>query len=881
VNPLGLDSVAPVFSWAIGDARFGATQQRYQLRVYVMDLSGGAKSAEIWNSGVVRSSISHRSYAGPGLQPHTRYRWCVRVWDQAGKVSPWSEPAWFETGFLFPLRPWPTAQWIAASTEGGACPYLRGIFKIPVRPRSARLYITARGLFEAHLNGRRIGEDRLTPGWTDYRKRIEYLTYDVTVQLRRGVNTLGAILANGWYAGHLGWEASPNRQHYGTQPALLAVLRLVETDGTVRWLGTDDTWTWRAGPLLSADLYQGENYDARHELACWSDARLTGSRRWMPVKKMEFPEVDLNGKVMAPVRAIERIKPVGIRTIEPGRHVVDFGQNLVGVVRLRLRAPRGTRITLRHAEMLQDYGEPYTDNLRSARATDHYVARGGDVEVFEPRFTFHGFRYAEISGLPGSLVPSDIRAVVMHTDIDPTGTFETSNSLLNQLQRCIRWGQKSNFLEVPTDCPQRDERLGWTGDAQIFLTTASFNYDVAAFFRKWLRDLTDAQHENGAFPDVAPDLLKLMYGSKRKMGNAAWADAGVICPWLIYRRYGDESILVRHYESMARWIDYQESTAEGYIRPDTAFGDWLAPDAARPNWASTPCDLIGTAYFARTTYIMTEVARILKKDTDTLRFERLYKKVIRAFNRHYVTSDGRVVGDSQTAYLLALGFDLLPVAMRPRAVAHLERALARRNFHLSTGFVGTPLLAPVLSRVGRTDLAYRLVLNETYPSWLFPIKNGATTMWERWNSWTPQGGFGEAAMNSFNHYAYGAIGEWLYAVVGGIDLLEPGFRRILLRPRPGGGLTFAKATLKCPHGLIRSSWTLNATGLHWSVLVPCNTVAIAVPPATSLAGMTINGRHWLHHRGVRSIKAIEGEPTISLVAGTYEFHITHPRVLST
>ncbi|MFA6960949.1 MAG: family 78 glycoside hydrolase catalytic domain [Opitutaceae bacterium] len=839
------------------------------------------KSVEFWDSGVVKSADSLVSYAGPDLQPHTRYQWRVRIWDQADKVSPWSEDAWFETGFLLPFAAWPAARWITASAEGEACPFMRGGFRLTARPLSARLYITARGLFEAHLNGRRIGRDRLTPGWTDYRKRIEYLTYDITGQLRRGANTLGVVLANGWYAGHLGWEASPNRQHYGAQPALLAVLRLVETDGTVRWLGTDDTWIWRAGPLLSADLYQGENYDARRELAGWSDARPGSSRGWMPVKPADFPAVELNGKTMPPVRAIEMVKPVDIRTPGPDRQVVDFGQNLVGVVRLRLRAPRGTRITLRHAEMLQDYGEPYTDNLRSARATDHYVARGGGVEIFEPRFTFHGFRYAEISGLPGGLAAKDVRAVVMHTEMSPVGTFETSNPLLNQLQRCIRWGQKGNFLEVPTDCPQRDERLGWTGDAQIFLTTASFNFDIAAFFTKWLRDLTDAQHESGAFPDVAPDLLKLMYGPKRKAGNAAWADAGVICPWLIYQRYGDVSVLGRHYESMVRWIDYQERTADDCIRPDTAFGDWLAPDAARPNWASTPCDLIGTAYFARTTGIMAQVARILDRDADASRFERLQKKIVRAFNRNYVTGDGRVLGDTQTAYLLALGFDLLPVALRSRAVVHLERALARRNYHLSTGFVGTPLLAPVLSRVGRTDLAYRLVLNETYPSWLFPVKNGATTMWERWNSWTPQGGFGETAMNSFNHYAYGAIGEWLYAVVGGIDLLERGFRRILLRPRPGGGLTFAKATLKCPHGLIRSSWMLNEAGLQWSVLVPPNTTAAAVPPATALTDMTINGTPWLEHTGVRRADAIEGEPTLSLVAGNYDFHIPHPRVLST
>jgi alpha-L-rhamnosidase len=441
---------------------------------------------------------------------------------------------------------------------------------------------------------------------------------------------------------------------------------------------------------------------------------------------------------------------------------------------------------------------------------------------------------------------------------------------VNQLQSSIRWGQRGNFLEVPTDCPQRDERLGWTGDAQVFIPTAAFNYNIASFFRKWTRDLADGQHPTGAFPDTAPDIFFNLW-PENTGGTAAWGDAGVICPWTVYQKYGDTRILSENYSAMARSVGFQEKTSADLIRPDTHYGDWLAPDASEAGWAATPSDLIGTAYFARITAIMAETARILDHVADAKRFTALHAKILAAFNRRFVTPDGRLAGDTQTAYLLALGFDLLPEKLRPTALANLERALKRRNDHLATGFVGTPLLCPVLTRFGRTDLAYKLLFNDAYPSWLFPIKNGATTMWERWNSWTPNKGFGEAGMNSFNHYAYGAIGEWLYATVAGISELAPGFKRILLRPQPHEKLTHAAATLDSPYGEIRSAWKRTRATFTWTVVVPPNTTATAVPPTASLDAVKANAKPWAAHPGIRADGAFEGLPSFTLLPGRYVF----------
>ena len=716
------------------------------------------------------------------------------------------------------------AKWIGdrrRATKGEPpCPYLRRAFQLPAPVQRATLHWAALGVADLHLNGEKIGCDFLMPGWSDFRRRAQVMTADVTTMVRAGNNMLGAILADGWYTGTLLWKNE--RNHYGTHPQLLARLEVELHDGSVVSVATGHEWEMRDGPILFSDIYHGESYDARRELGDWCVPGAS-SRGWCRADIFPAYRGALVRKINEPVRVTQTLRPRKITEPEPGVYVFDVGQNFSGLCRLKVRGRRGQKITLKFAEMLNADGTVYRENLRLARATDTYICRGGGTEEWTPRFTFHGFRYVEVTGLDKGPSPELLTALVLHTDMQPTGKFRCSNPLLNRLDRNIRWGLRGNFLDIPTDCPQRDERLGWTGDAQIFVGTAAFHYNVGDFFRKWLQDLRDGQRGDGAYPDVAPDVLG-KYGPQQ-FGNAAWADAGVICPWQIYRHYGDKEILVENYEAMKRWIGFQRRTSENLVRPRTNYGDWLAIDAVTAPNAPVPCDLVGTAYFAHTTDLMAKIAGALGRKTDARNFRHLHGRIVGAFNNAYVTPDGRVVGHCQTAYLLALAFDLLPAKLRPKAFAHLVDLVEVRGCHLTTGFIGTPLLLPVLSRFGRTDLAYKILLQEDYPSWLYTVRNGATTMWERWNSYTKEHGFGDVGMNSFNHYAYGAVGEWMYAVIGGIRSTAPGFKKILFAPEPGGGLRSAECQLDTPRGRAACCWKLRGTTLRGEVIVPPQTTA--------------------------------------------------------
>jgi alpha-L-rhamnosidase len=717
------------------------------------------------------------------------------------------------------------ARWIGdrlRSTKGEPpCPYLRRGFRLPGPVVRAALHWTALGVADMFLNGRKVGDAFLMPGWSDFRKRAQMMSADVTKMLRAGDNAMGAILGDGWYSGTLLWQNQ--RNHYGTHPQLLAWLDIELADGRRMSVATDAAWRLRYGPEILSDIYHGETHDARRDLGDWCTPGAP-SVGWRAADVFPAYRGELVPKVNEPVRITQTLRPRKISEPDKGVYVFDFGQNVAGVCRLGLRGRRGQKVTLKFAEMLNADGTVYRENLRLARATDTYICRGRGVEEWTPRFTFHGFRYVEVTGLGGKKPPADLlAALVLQTDMRATGTFRCSNPLLNRLDRNIRWGLRGNFLDVPTDCPQRDERLGWTGDAQVFIGTAAFHYNVRDFFRKWLQDLRDGQRADGAYPDVAPDVLG-KYGPQQ-FGNAAWADAGVICPWQIYQHYGDKEVLAENYEAMKSWIDYQERTSNALIRPRTNYGDWLAIDAVSAPNAPVPCDLVGTAYFAHTTDLMAKIAGLLGHKADAQKFRRLHARIVEAFGRAYVTPDGRVVGHCQTAYLLALAFDLLPARLRPKAFAHLVDLVEARGGHLTTGFVGTPLLLPVLTRFGRTDLAYRILLQEDYPSWLYTVRNGATTMWERWNSYTKEHGFGDVGMNSFNHYAYGAVGEWMYGVIGGIRPLAPGFRKILFAPEPGGGLTSAQTSLETPQGRAVCRWQCHGRTLKVEVIVPPRSAA--------------------------------------------------------
>ncbi|MGB2975133.1 MAG: family 78 glycoside hydrolase catalytic domain, partial [Phycisphaerae bacterium] len=499
--------------------------------------------------------------------------------------------------------------------------------------------------------------------------------------------------------------------------------------------------------------------------------------------------------------------------------VFDFGQEFPGWVRLKVRGRAGEKVVLRFAEMLEPDGTVHTANLRSAKCTDAYVLRGGGEEVWEPRFTYRAFRYVEVTGWPGEPGPDALVGVVAHSAVPRAGAFECSNPLLNRLQENVVWTQRANFLEVPTDCPQRDERLGWTGDAQIFIRTATYNADAAAFFAKWLVDLGDAQRADGAFPDVAP--LGLWHGA----GTAAWGDAGTICPWTCYEVYGDVRFLERHYGGMVRWVEYLKANSRGLLRPAEGYGDWLSIQA------DTPKDVLATAYFALSTRLTAKAAAVLGRENDREKYEALFEDIQAAFNKAYVAGDGRIKGDTQTGYVLALQFDLLPDDLRRRAARHLVEDIKKRDTHLSTGIVGLKDLMTVLAKIGEDDVAYQLLLNDTFPSWGYEIKHGATTIWERWNGWTEEKGLHDPGMNSFCHYAFGAVGEWLFSTVAGIEAAAPGFKRIVVRPRPGGGLEWTRAQYESVHGLVASAWKVEGKGLAISVTIPANTTAEVHVPA--------------------------------------------------
>jgi alpha-L-rhamnosidase len=717
------------------------------------------------------------------------------------------------------------------------------------------------------INGRRVGDELFTPGWTSYKKRLQYQVFDITDYLTSGANAVGLTLGDGWFRGKLGFR--DGRNVYGESLALLLQLKLEHEDGTITWIVTDESWKAATGPILWSDIYMGEHYDARLEMPGWSSPGYD-DRTWKDVRVVELPKNVLVASEGPPVRRIQEIRPVEILYTPSGDTVFDMGQNMVGWVRLRVKGRKGKTVTLRHAEVLDKDGNFYTENLRKAAQRTQYTMKGRGIEVFEPHFTFQGFRYVAVDGYPGKPDLDAITGIVIHSDMAVTGTFESSHPLINQLQNNIQWGQRGNFLDVPTDCPQRDERLGWTGDAQVFAETATFNMDVAAFFTKWLQDLAADQLENGSIPWVIPDVL----GGN---GSAAWADAGVIIPWVLFVRYGDRRILESQYESMQSWIRFMKSRAgDDYLwKGDAHFGDWLAYSTTRSDYpgATTDKDLIATAFFSHSTGLVEKTARVLGREEEARRYRQLRDEINTAFRKEYVTENGRLSSNTQTAYVLALEFDLLPPPLRSRAAERLAEDVRRFESHLTTGFVGTPYLCHVLSQNGYLDLAYELLEQETYPSWLYPVKQGATTIWERWDGIRPDGSFQSAGMNSFNHYAYGAIGSWLYGVVAGIrpDPEKPGFKKIVVQPRPGGTLTRAAARLDSMYGSILSAWDLQNEVLQLKIEIPPNTDAAVHLPHANIDEVRESGQRLGGHEGIRESSQHKNEVVLEVGSGSYDF----------
>jgi alpha-L-rhamnosidase len=720
-----------------------------------------------------------------------------------------------------------TPDWEEDLTRPQPCPFLRHDFDIRPGVTVARLYVTALGVYEAQINGSAVGDHVLAPGWTSYQQRLRYQTFDVKNILHEGHNAIGVILGDGWYRGRLGFDGG-RRNIYGERLALLAQLEITYVDGTTERVVTDETWRAGKGPILASDIYDGESYDARRELPGWSSAGYD-DRGWSGVRTLNWDFTTLVAPSGPPVRRIELLEPRTITLSPSGLTIVDFGQNLVGRVRITVRGQAGQTVTLRHAEILED-GELCMRPLRTAQATDHYTLKGEGQETWEPRFTFHGFRYAEVDGWPRPLQQDDIRAVVCHSDLERTGWFECSDPLVNRLHENAVWSMRGNFLDVPTDCPQRDERLGWTGDILAFAPTACFLFDCDGFLTSWLADLAAEQTTEGIVPFVVPNILPM-----RPLPAAAWGDAAVFVPWVLYHRYGNAGILAAQYESMCSWVNLlTHTTGEKHLwNKGFQFGDWLDPSAPadKPGAGPTNPYVVATAYYARSAELLGQIAEVLGRVEDATRYLRLAAEVRDAFDAEYVTPAGRVLSDSATAYTLALQFGLLPDATQRRRAGVLLAALVRNSgYRISTGYVGTPLICDALCSAGEYDTAFHLLKQQGCPAWLYPVTMGATTIWERWDSLRPDGTVNPNQMTSFNHYALGAVADWLHRTVAGLAPAAPGYSRIDIQPRPGGGLTFAQAQHVTPYGLAESRWAIEGEQIDVVVVVPPNTTASVTLP---------------------------------------------------
>jgi alpha-L-rhamnosidase len=893
VDPLGIDEVRPRLSWVIESDRRGTRQVAWRVHVASSAARLARGEADLWDSGRVEDHrTSQVEYNGAALNSRMTCHWRVQIWDEQGGTAV-SGPAFWTTGLLRP-EDW-QARWIAAHpdylkraahaiqptlTEPGTPPWLRKEFTIDGPARRATLYASARGLFDLHLNGRVVTNDVFAPEWTDYDKRIHYRTYDVTDLIKKDANALGAVLGDGWYSGYVGWQETRGR--YGLQNSLLLQLEIELKDGTRRTVITDDSWRCAAGPILFSDFMMGETCDARYELTGWDRAEYDDSG-WSNVVEVERPSAVLVAQRSEPVRKTETLVPISRREIKPGVFIYDLGQNISGWVRLHVSGPAGTKVTLRHGERLSPDGTLYTENLRRARATDIYILRGQGQEIWEPRFTFHGFQYVELTGLPNAPESDAITGCVVRSGTKPAGQFECSHPGVNRLWLNGLWSQKDNFLSIPTDCPQRDERLGWMGDAQVFLRTATYNMDVAAFFTKWMTDVEDAQTADGIFPDTAPRLREgeNFVGLDGLGGAAGWADAGIVIPWTIWRVYNDKRIIEQHYRAMVAWLDsIERANPDGVRRNELGnnYGDWLCiPSDTTFRTQSPMKTLLATAYWADDAAKLSRMAREVGRKNDAERFAGACERVRKAFQKEFLLDDGRLAVETQTAYLLALAFDLLPAKVRPLAAQHLVENIKNLGWHLSTGFIGISHLNPTLTAVGQADVAWRLLLNEDYPSWLYPVRHGATTIWERWNGWTEEDGFFNPSMNSFNHYSLGSVGEWLYRCVAGIEL-DPqvnGFKRFLIRPYPSRQLKYAQASYDSIQGTIESRWQWRDNLLTLKVRIPANTLARVYVPSDEGTPILEGGLQIKHVPGITPVGREGPFAVYDVPSGQYQFSSTY------
>jgi len=875
-NPIGFYDNKPTFSWNLPISKEVKSQTAYQI-IVASKAENLAGNPDLWDSGKQGSNQSNWiKYQGKNLSSRQKVYWQVRYWNQDNKVSKWSAINTIEYGLLS-NSDW-KAKWIGLPTKEENVlgskkniihrpQYLRKEFELSNNVTSARLYITAKGVFDVAINGKDVSNDVMPPGWTAYSKRIETITYDVTQLLKSGKNTIGVEVAAGWHSGRLGWSESFWKDT--ESPKIVCQIELLMKDGSTKTIVSDESWKATTnGPIRTSEIYDGETYDANFEMPNWATNGFN-DKDWRSVNV--FPVADsirLEPKRHSNVKPKFEIKTKEI--IERGKTAIfDLQQNMVGVVSVEVPMKKGDTLKVRFAEMLAPDGSFYTKNYRSAQSTDYYIAAKDGLVKWSPKFTFHGFRYVELSGYNQEIKPSKnwVTGIVQYSDFEENGTFVTSHEKLNKLQSNIVWGLRGNFFDIPTDCPQRDERLGWTGDAQVFGPTSLFNADVYQFWASWLQSVRESQYKNGGIPFVVPDVLK------NGKVSSGWGDVSVIIPWKMYYRTGDTSVLEENYEMMKAWVKHHEDSAKDYISNMNTYADWLQPFPKNGDRkGDTSNELISTAFFAHAANLTAKTAQVLGKKEDQMKYNNLYKSVANAFENKFFDESGKVkeVTSTQTSYLLAIAFDLLSDSKKQNAQKQLLEEIKKADNHLRTGFLGTPLLSEVLDEMGEVDLIYKILFNETYPSWFYSINQGATTIWERWNSYSKTEGFNPENMNSLNHYAYGAIGEWMYERIAGIAPLEVGYKKIRIAPVVKAPLTSASGSLLTPYGKVVSSWKIENNTFQLNITIPPNTTATVVIPANVNEDLLLEGKIFKNNSDITMIKKGTNTFELSVKPGTYK-----------
>ena len=883
-NPIGFYNSNPTFSWKLPISKNIDAQSAYQI-VVASSQTLLPNKPDLWDSKKQKSIQStFINYQGSALNSRQKVYWQVRYWNQDGKASRWSDMNTFELGLLNNAD-W-KAKWTGLDTAKDSIKgvrnflmhrpqYLRKGFDLSSDVASARLYITAKGVFDVHLNGKDVSDDVMPPGWTPYNKRIETLTYDVTNLVTSGQNAIAVELASGWHSGRISRGLALYENF--ASPKILCQLEVTFKDGKKTTIVSDDSWKGTTnGPIRLASIYDGEVYDANLEIPNWTTANFNDAS-WLKTEiETIVDSVKLEPKRHKSVKQKMILNDVEIVSSSATSAIFNLKQNMIGVPKLKVPMKKGDTLKIRFSEMLLSDNTFYTDNYRSALSTDYYIAAKDGVIEWSPKFTFHGFQYVELSGYDTSKKPATdwVKGLVQYSNLDANGTFTSSHDKLNQLQSNITWGLRGNFFDIPTDCPQRDERLGWTGDAQVISPTSMFNLDAHAFWTAWLQSMreTQEQHDNGLIPFIIPDVLQ------RFKASSGWGDACVIIPWDIYNITGDLTILEENFEMGKKWVGYYQSESENYIPKIESFADWLQPYPEKAgkegNRGDTPREFVNMAYFAHSSHLVSKIAAVLGKVEDEKKYKALYKDIAAAFEAKFFDANGKFKNkkQTQTSYLLALHYDLLKPETKVKAQQHLLETIKNADNHLGTGFLGTPILPKVLDAMGEIDLMYKILFKETYPSWFYSINQGATTMWERWNSYSKLDGYNPESMNSLNHYAYGAVGQWMYERIAGIAPLEPGYKTIKIAPIPNTTfLTSASASVNTPYGKAASSWKIENGQFILDVIVPPNTTAEINIPYGTVEHLKIDGKPFSNNTNLKLISANQASVKILAMPGTYNF----------